>query len=56
MVKAMKDTGTPENFMFQVERAAKITEIKYPMTEGWRLVWVFKDYRDKVSYDCRGGG
>lgn len=32
---------TSEHFVKQIERAAKIVEIKYPKSDGWRVAWVF---------------
>ena len=32
---------TSDKFIKQIKKAIKITDIKYPKSEGWRDVWVF---------------
>ena len=32
---------TSDKFMLQIKEAVKIVKIKYPRTEGWRVVWIF---------------
>ena len=32
---------TSVRFMQQMERAVRITDFKYPKSDGWRCVWIF---------------
>ena len=41
MEKQRKGTGRQTKVMEQVEKAVEIAEIKYPLTDGWRHVWIF---------------
>ena len=32
---------TSDRFMGQIEKAVEIAEVKYPLSEGWKQVWIF---------------
>ena len=32
---------TSDRFMSQIRQAVKIVEVKYPKSDGWRVVWIF---------------
>ena len=39
--EAKEGYWTSDKFMAQIEKAIRITEVKYPKEEGWRHVWIF---------------
>lgn len=44
---------TLDKFMLQIKEAVKIVKIKYPRTEGWRVVWIF-DHSSCHGQRCFG--
>ena len=39
--EAREGYWTSEKFMAQIKEAVKIAEVKYPRSEGYRIVWIF---------------
>ena len=39
--EAKEGYWTSDKFMARIEKAIRITEVKYPKEEGWRHVWIF---------------
>ena len=39
--KFKKGYLTSDKFMSQIKPAVKIVQVKYPKTEGWRVMWIF---------------